>query len=170
MCLNTHLDRQRRRLSALSEPGNAQHHGKARRNDVDSHARDHLVAGVAHTRQAVQPRQHDGHAHRSHQCQRRGARRRTRRAGGKGGKQHLALQTNVDHAGTLRQQTGQRAQHQRRGQPHARAQHRGEHQLIHAQPPAPQRAIHGPAAPPTRSSWRLRRAPQSLAASPPCRG
>ena len=170
MRLDTHLDRQRRRLPALPKPGNAQHHGEACRNDVDSHARDHLVARVAHTGQTVQPGQHDSHAHRGHQGQGRGARGRTGRTGGEGGKQHLALQADIDHARALGQKTGQRTQHQRRGHPHARAQHRGKHQLIHGQPPATKRAPGGPKAPPARSSSRPKKAPQSPGASPPCRG
>ena len=82
----------RRRLPALLEPGDAQHHRQARRDDVERHARHHLVAAVADAGEAVQPRQRDRRRMPASTASSVEPNAAPAARGGEGGEQHLAFE------------------------------------------------------------------------------
>ena len=152
----------RGRLPALREPCDRENRGHSRRDDVHRDARHHLIAVIADAGQPVQPGKRHRDAQRQRQRDHGGVEIHARSAGRKRRQQHLALKPDVDDAGALGQQAGQRAQDQRRGDAQRRGQQRAEQGLIHAPPPAP----HWPArwrparaAPraPAHRPWRLRK-------------
>ena len=129
--LQAHGIGHRRRLPALVEPGDAEHHGEAGGDDVDGHARDDLVAAVADAREAVQPRQGDADRHRQQQ---RDPDRAEGRAGSRRcerGEEHLAFEADVDHARALRQHAGQRAEDERRRHAQGRGEQGADEDGIH---------------------------------------
>jgi len=95
-------------LPALREPGDAQHHRHARGNDVDGHTRDHLVAGVAHAGQAMQPGQRHRNAKGSSQRHRRSNRMAAPAApAAKAANSILPSKPDVHHARALGKEPGQ---------------------------------------------------------------
>ncbi len=113
---------QLRRASALAEPGLAEQHRRARRDEIERDAGDDLVAARRDRRETVhQAEQHrDDDAEEEPGIGRAGDRGAD--AGGEGGGQHLALEADVEDAGPLRIETGQGRQQQRRRQAQRRVE------------------------------------------------
>ena len=155
---------QGRRLATLLEPGNAQHDGQAGGNHRHRHAQHHLVTGMADAGITMHHGQGHPHQQRGQQRQRQRAGEGPHRTGGKGGQQHLALQPQVNHAGTLTQHGGQRAQDQRGGHPQCGRQQAADQCLIHGwTPPRDQPQVQPQTPPPRRPpAW----APTSRTSAP----
>ena len=129
-----------RGAAALGEPGDAEDCGQPGNQDVERQPRHHVVPPVGDARVAVdQGEQHRG-ADPRRQPRPRRARERGGGGGGEGRPQHLALQSDVDDAGALREQAGHGGEDQGGGQAQRRIQHQhqeGEEFHVSPRPTAP---------------------------------
>ena len=107
-----------RRAPALAEPGLAEERGQPGGEEVDGDAGDDLVAALGDRGEAVHQREHDRDEDRRAEPEPGRAGERRDRAGGERADQHLSLEPDVENAGALGIETGERGEQQRRGQPH----------------------------------------------------
>ena len=83
------------------EPGLAENDGGPSGDEVDRHAGDDLVAALGDRGEAVNQRQSDGHRDRRQHTEPGRACDRRHRPAGEGAAEHLALEADVEDAGTL---------------------------------------------------------------------
>src|SRR5690606_25195006 len=104
---------ERRRSAALAEPGLSKNDGGTGRDEVDGHPGDDLVAAMGNRGEAVNECEKAGNEDRRAQPDPCGAVDCGSGAGGEGTCQHLAFETDVEDAGTLRIETRETGQKQR---------------------------------------------------------
>jgi hypothetical protein len=96
------------------KPRMGQGRGQARRQNIDRHAGNHLIAAQGDGGEAVQRRQGDGGRHRRRQPQPRVVEAVGGRGGEKRSGQHLAFQSDINHPGALGVHAGEGGEDQRR--------------------------------------------------------
>ena len=116
------LCRQARRLAAAMKPGVAEHDRQARGQHVEGEAADDLVAALGDARISMHQRKGAGDGNAGGERNPRRIAKGSHCCGAKGAGQHLALEADVDNAGTLGKEPGQGAEDQRSGDPQGGAQ------------------------------------------------
>ncbi len=126
------------RVAAALEPGLAQEGGETGSQEIEGHAGNGLVALEIDRGQAVNTREHQG-------CADAGQQAKPGRTGDgghgcrrEGAGEQLALEADIDNAGPLGIEAGQRRQDQRYGKAHGGVENEGQvdQELLHHLPPA----------------------------------